>query len=70
MSQVENHMVVGPDSFDKVVECKHKNWSIEDVSTHGDDWVQFDIRCDECDETGYINADINHWHSKDWDDAS
>ena len=54
MEQIENHMVVGPDSFDEVVECKHEDW------THGENEVitnmeiSFCIRCDACSEEGYV----------------
>ena len=54
MTQIENHMVVGPDEFDEVVECKHEDW------THGENEVitnmeiSFCIRCDACNEEGYV----------------
>ena len=54
MEQIENHMVVGPDSFDDVVECEH------DELTHGETEevcnteISFHITCDSCGEEGYV----------------
>lgn len=58
-SDVENHMVVGPDEFDEVVKCKHEDWSIVEVETASNDWAILHIRCDSCREMGNANISIS-----------
>ena len=54
MKQIENHMVVGPDSFDDVVECEHDEWTHGETEEVCDIEISFHITCDSCGEDGYI----------------
>jgi hypothetical protein len=51
---VENHMVVGPDSFDEVVECKHEEWSHGEAEDITNMEISFSVTCDGCSEEGYV----------------
>lgn len=52
--RIENHMVVGPDSFDRVVECDHEEWSHGEVEEITHNEISFSITCDSCREHGYV----------------
>ena len=67
MEQVENHMVVGPDSFDEVIECKHEEWSIVEVETYGVDWAILHIKCESCREMGNASVQIPQSCLEWWD---
>tara|TARA_R110000744_G_scaffold95404_1_gene184353 strand:- start:545 stop:718 length:174 start_codon:yes stop_codon:yes gene_type:complete len=44
---LENHMVVGPDDFDEVVECPHNYMTVDEFDTAwGETLVK--IRCVDC----------------------